>query len=272
MLPLEGIRDRRAHHRVGRADGRPGAGLVRRRVVPHREPDAHQHLALEPRQAEPGQLPRPRPRRPALGPRLHLQLAERQQALAGRGPQAPARLLRGPPPRRRLRRADLQLPPRPARSPRARLCARCRASNPGSSSSRCRPMASSGPDSGYAALGPTMEMAAGMSAMIAYPGGKPTVTGPSYMDPIGGFNAAAAILTALHHRDRTGRGQHDRGGAGRGGDAVHRRRSSSPAPTWCPTATTGPTSRRTTPILPPATTAGSRSPPGPTRPGRRSPG
>ena len=64
-----------------------------------------------------------------------------------------------------------------------------------------------GPDSGYAALGPTMEMAAGMSAMIAYPGGKPTVTGPSYMDPIGGFNAAAAILTALHHRDRTGRGQ-----------------------------------------------------------------
>ncbi|AZQ68429.1 CoA transferase [Silicimonas algicola] len=65
-----------------------------------------------------------------------------------------------------------------------------------------------GPDAGYAALGPTMEMAAGMSAMISYPGGKPTVTGPSYMDPIGGFNAAAAILTALHHRDRTGEGQH----------------------------------------------------------------
>lgn len=65
-----------------------------------------------------------------------------------------------------------------------------------------------GPDSAYAALGPTMEMAAGMSAMIAYPGGSPTVTGPSYLDPIGGFNAAAAILTALHHRDRTGLGQH----------------------------------------------------------------
>lgn len=65
-----------------------------------------------------------------------------------------------------------------------------------------------GPDASYAALGPTMEMAAGMSAMIAYPGGQPTVTGPSYMDPIGGFNGAAAILTALHHRDRTGQGQH----------------------------------------------------------------
>ena len=65
-----------------------------------------------------------------------------------------------------------------------------------------------GPDAGYAALGPTMEMAAGMSAMIGYPGGPPTVTGPSYMDPIGGFNAVAAIMTALHHRDRTGEGQH----------------------------------------------------------------
>lgn len=65
-----------------------------------------------------------------------------------------------------------------------------------------------GPDASYAALGPTMEMAAGHSAMIGYAGGKPTVTGPSYMDPIGGFNAAAAILTALHHRDRTGQGQH----------------------------------------------------------------
>tara|TARA_R110002124_G_scaffold144122_15_gene309099 strand:+ start:52504 stop:54867 length:2364 start_codon:yes stop_codon:yes gene_type:complete len=66
----------------------------------------------------------------------------------------------------------------------------------------------SGPMSGYAALGPTMEMAAGMSAMIGYPDGKPEVTGPSYLDPIGGFNAAAAILTALVHRQRTGSGQY----------------------------------------------------------------
>ncbi|WEJ59764.1 CoA transferase [Devosia sp. FJ2-5-3] len=65
-----------------------------------------------------------------------------------------------------------------------------------------------GPMSSYAALGPTMEMAAGMSAMIGYPGGQPEVTGPSYLDPIGGFNAAAAILTALVHRQRTGEGQY----------------------------------------------------------------
>ncbi|WP_193337418.1 CaiB/BaiF CoA transferase family protein [Devosia beringensis] len=62
--------------------------------------------------------------------------------------------------------------------------------------------------SSYAALGPTMEMAAGMSAMIGYPGGQPEVTGPSYLDPIGGFNAAAAILTALIHRQKTGEGQY----------------------------------------------------------------
>jgi crotonobetainyl-CoA:carnitine CoA-transferase CaiB-like acyl-CoA transferase len=65
-----------------------------------------------------------------------------------------------------------------------------------------------GPMSSYAALGPTMEMAAGMSAMIGYAGGQPEVTGPSYLDPIGGFNAAAAILTALIHRQKTGQGQY----------------------------------------------------------------
>jgi crotonobetainyl-CoA:carnitine CoA-transferase CaiB-like acyl-CoA transferase len=65
-----------------------------------------------------------------------------------------------------------------------------------------------GPMSQYAALGPTMEMATGMSAMIGYPAGQPENTGPSYLDPIGGFNAAAAILTALHWRRRTGQGQY----------------------------------------------------------------
>lgn len=65
-----------------------------------------------------------------------------------------------------------------------------------------------GPMSRHAALGPTMEMAAGMSSLVGYPGGQPEVTGPSYLDPIGGFNAAAAILTAIYARQRTGRGQH----------------------------------------------------------------
>ncbi len=66
-----------------------------------------------------------------------------------------------------------------------------------------------GPMANSTALGPTMEMATGMSSLIGYRnGGPPTYTGPSYMDPTGGFNGAAAVLTALAWRDRSGRGQH----------------------------------------------------------------
>ncbi len=67
---------------------------------------------------------------------------------------------------------------------------------------------STGPLSHATAIGPTMEMAAGMSSMVGYPGGPPTVTGPTYPDPIGAFHGAAAVLTALIHRQRTGEGQH----------------------------------------------------------------
>ncbi len=66
----------------------------------------------------------------------------------------------------------------------------------------------SGPDSGALAVGATMEMASGMASLIGYPGGPPVTTGPNYPDPIGGFNAAAAILTALAYRARSGVGAH----------------------------------------------------------------
>lgn len=65
-----------------------------------------------------------------------------------------------------------------------------------------------GPDSGALAVGATMEMASGMTSLIGYRGGPPTTTGPNYPDPIGGFNAAAAILTMLCRRARTGFGGH----------------------------------------------------------------
>ena len=65
-----------------------------------------------------------------------------------------------------------------------------------------------GPAAQTTALGPTMEMASGMASLIGYPGGPPVSTGPAYLDPVGGFNGAAAILAALFHRDRTGEGQH----------------------------------------------------------------
>jgi crotonobetainyl-CoA:carnitine CoA-transferase CaiB-like acyl-CoA transferase len=64
-----------------------------------------------------------------------------------------------------------------------------------------------GPLSHGTALGPTMEMASGMGGMIGYPGGPPTATGPTYLDPIGALHGAAGILTALLHRLRTGEGQ-----------------------------------------------------------------
>jgi len=66
----------------------------------------------------------------------------------------------------------------------------------------------SGPLSKAAANGATMEMAAGMCAMIGYAGGQPMTTGQVYPDPMGGYNGASAIMTALMHRQRTGEGQY----------------------------------------------------------------
>lgn len=66
----------------------------------------------------------------------------------------------------------------------------------------------SGPLAKAAANGTTMEMAAGMCAMIGYTDGPPTTTGQFYPDPIGGYNGAAAVLTALMHRQTTGEGQY----------------------------------------------------------------
>jgi crotonobetainyl-CoA:carnitine CoA-transferase CaiB-like acyl-CoA transferase len=65
-----------------------------------------------------------------------------------------------------------------------------------------------GPMAHEPAIGPMMEMAAGMASLIGYPGGPPTTTGPTYLDPMGAFHGAAAVLMALLHRRRGGGGQH----------------------------------------------------------------
>jgi crotonobetainyl-CoA:carnitine CoA-transferase CaiB-like acyl-CoA transferase len=65
-----------------------------------------------------------------------------------------------------------------------------------------------GPMAKLSALGPSMEFSTGMSTFIGYGDGAPTATGPAYLDPIGGYNGAAAIMTALHQREQTGRGQY----------------------------------------------------------------
>jgi crotonobetainyl-CoA:carnitine CoA-transferase CaiB-like acyl-CoA transferase/pimeloyl-ACP methyl ester carboxylesterase len=67
---------------------------------------------------------------------------------------------------------------------------------------------STGPMAGHVALGPSMELTSGMASSIGYGDGRPVTTGPAYLDPIGGFNAAAAVVTALAARETTGRGQH----------------------------------------------------------------
>ena len=66
----------------------------------------------------------------------------------------------------------------------------------------------SGPLSTCTANGASMEVAAGMCALIGYPDAPPATTGQVYPDPMGGYNGAAALLTALAYRDATGQGQY----------------------------------------------------------------
>lgn len=65
-----------------------------------------------------------------------------------------------------------------------------------------------GPSSAHQGMGKTMEPASGMTALMGYPDGTPVLTGPAFMDPLGGLNAVAAVVTALELRERTGRGSH----------------------------------------------------------------
>ena len=65
-----------------------------------------------------------------------------------------------------------------------------------------------GPWSSHVGMGKTMEAAAGMASLIGYGDGEPVLTGPAYLDPIGGLHGASAVMTALAERNRTGRGQY----------------------------------------------------------------
>jgi crotonobetainyl-CoA:carnitine CoA-transferase CaiB-like acyl-CoA transferase len=63
-----------------------------------------------------------------------------------------------------------------------------------------------GPMSRHQGMGKTMEPATGMTSLMGYPDGTPVLTGPALMDPTGGLNAVAAVVTALELRERTGVG------------------------------------------------------------------
>jgi crotonobetainyl-CoA:carnitine CoA-transferase CaiB-like acyl-CoA transferase len=64
-----------------------------------------------------------------------------------------------------------------------------------------------GPYRGYGAYGMGLESAAGIASVTGYPGGRPMRSGVSFTDPVAGIAAAGAVLLALRHRERTGRGQ-----------------------------------------------------------------
>ncbi len=56
-------------------------------------------------------------------------------------------------------------------------------------------------------IGGTIEPSSGMSALLGYEDGLPLNSGQMYPDAVAGFYGCSAILTAIHHRDRTGEGQ-----------------------------------------------------------------
>lgn len=57
------------------------------------------------------------------------------------------------------------------------------------------------------AYGSTLEQGSGLPSITGEEGWPPTMNQVAYGDPNGGFNAAAALMAALLHRKRTGRGQ-----------------------------------------------------------------
>jgi len=65
-----------------------------------------------------------------------------------------------------------------------------------------------GPWKAYRAYGSTVELSSGLPHLQGTEGTPPTMLHNAYGDAIGGLNGAAALLTALRHRARTGEGQH----------------------------------------------------------------
>jgi crotonobetainyl-CoA:carnitine CoA-transferase CaiB-like acyl-CoA transferase len=57
------------------------------------------------------------------------------------------------------------------------------------------------------AYGSTLEHASGLPTITGFPEDPPTMNQTAYGDPVGGFNASAALIVALLHQQRTGEGQ-----------------------------------------------------------------
>jgi crotonobetainyl-CoA:carnitine CoA-transferase CaiB-like acyl-CoA transferase len=66
----------------------------------------------------------------------------------------------------------------------------------------------SGPDVSFVTMGPTAQALSGLTFMVGLPDRVPAGWSFSYLDHVGGYLGAVAILTGLLHRRRTGEGQH----------------------------------------------------------------
>jgi crotonobetainyl-CoA:carnitine CoA-transferase CaiB-like acyl-CoA transferase len=70
-------------------------------------------------------------------------------------------------------------------------------------------MGHTGPERMYAAYGATIDGLSGLAFHTGYPGEEtPVRTGINYADPVTGMQVAAAVMLALIHRQRTGKGQY----------------------------------------------------------------
>lgn len=65
-----------------------------------------------------------------------------------------------------------------------------------------------GPESAYVSYGQNLEQLGGISYLSGYPDDPDSSVGFALPDPLGGATAALALLAALRHRERTGRGMH----------------------------------------------------------------
>jgi crotonobetainyl-CoA:carnitine CoA-transferase CaiB-like acyl-CoA transferase len=66
----------------------------------------------------------------------------------------------------------------------------------------------SGPWENIPGIGGTIEPSSGMSGLLGYEDDAPQNSGQMFPDAIAALNGCGAIITALRHRDRTGRGQY----------------------------------------------------------------
>ena len=66
----------------------------------------------------------------------------------------------------------------------------------------------SGPDTAHVTMGPTAQALTGLTFLVGLPDRPPAGWSFSYLDHVGGYLGAVAVLTGLLHRARTGEGQH----------------------------------------------------------------